>query len=94
MGRFSSLRDQGQRSCLLEIKQGDYVGGRQGVMMCPLLAGFLHKYGQKLNLLGTDRGDFCFVERKKKKDLSYFLLCIILCLLPFVAFSYENLCIQ
>lgn len=90
MGRFSSLRDQGQRSCLLEIKQGDYVGGRQGVMMCPPQAGFLHKYGQKLNLLGRDRGDFCFVERKKEKGP----FGIILCLIPFVAFSYENLCIQ
>ena len=61
----------------------------KGVMTCPPQTGFLSKYGQKLNLLGRDRGGFSFLEGKKKKDLICFFLCIILCLPPFVAFSLK-----
>lgn len=56
LGGFFSPRDQGWRSHMPKVKQGDYIGCRQGVMMYLSQAGFESNYVQKLTTLGGDLG--------------------------------------
>lgn len=46
-GGFTDLREQGQRSRTPELKQGGFIGFRQGVMMCQPGAGPVPRYDQR-----------------------------------------------